>query len=105
MNQIIGYLLGFGLLIAGLFLEGDPKSFFNMPSVVVCVGGVFFFALAAHTPGALGAAVVAALVDRDISKEDARRHTAVLDTLTNLSYTMGVVGLLIGFVADAAEDG
>ncbi len=98
MNRLLGYLLGFGVLGVAIMWDGNLCTYFNLPSVAICVGGVFFFALAVHSPKALVRALRAAFGDAPLSAEQAREHECVLDTLTNLTLTMGILGCLIGFV-------
>ena len=40
MNQILGYLFGFGCLAFVIVWGGDALTYFNMPSLVVVVGAV-----------------------------------------------------------------
>ncbi len=39
LATIIGLVCGFALVITAIFLGGDPKSFFNLPAVLIVLGG------------------------------------------------------------------
>ncbi len=41
LATIIGLISGFGLIIAAIFLGGDPLSFVNPPSILIVIGGTF----------------------------------------------------------------
>ena len=41
LASVIGLVCGFGLLIAAIFLGGSPGSFFNIPSILLVLGGTF----------------------------------------------------------------
>jgi len=41
LASVIGLVCGFGLLIAAIILGGSPGSFFNIPSILLVLGGTF----------------------------------------------------------------
>ncbi len=39
LATLIGLISGFGLIIAAIFLGGNPASFINPPSILIVIGG------------------------------------------------------------------
>lgn len=42
---IVGLIGGFGLVVSAIFSGGSPKSFINIPSVMIVFGGTFFITM------------------------------------------------------------
>ena len=90
------------LVVLAMLMGGRAGIYVDIPSVVFvfgCViGGVWF----AHGPAALFRAITAALTGRS-DAEQAGRHDAVLGTAYGLSWSSGILGVFIGFIAMLAD--
>ena len=98
MLRLLGYALGFGIMLMGIMLGGELHLFIDYPSMALTIGGGFAFCLAVHAPSAMSDAVRAARGSDPVSLEDFHRHDAVLETLSNTTIASGVAGTLIGMV-------
>jgi chemotaxis protein MotA len=93
LATIVGIVLGFGLIVLSILLDGDLMSFVNIPSVMIVVGGTLAATLIhqkmTHVIGAIGVAMNA-FFDRLPPPEQ------LVETIHELAMTArkeGVLGL------------
>jgi flagellar motor component MotA len=98
MMKAIFALMGAGLFLAAIAMEGDIWSFVNAPSLLIVLGATFCLSLAHHTPDELLAAFKAAFGREAMNAEQSMAQMAVLSTVRMIAIASGVVGFLIGVV-------
>jgi flagellar motor component MotA len=96
--RLIFLLIALGLVIGTIAIDGYPMAFINAPSILIVLGGGFFFAIGAHGYPALANAISAAGNSEINDREQASTHATVLFTLRNCFLGAGSVGTLIGQV-------
>ena len=91
-------LMGAGLFLAAIAMEGDIRSFVNAPSLLIVLGATFCLSMAHHSPGEIFGALKAAFGSEAMNAEQSTGHMAVLSTVRMIAIASGVVGFLIGVV-------
>jgi flagellar motor component MotA len=95
---IIGTLFSLGAFCLAYFMEGGALGNFVLPSVLLIVILVPFFAvLAVWSLRELGGACGAAF-SRSLSREEGAASAALWDFFEKALYAAGVVGTLAGFI-------
>ena len=100
--RLLGFLLGFGLVLWGFVLGGDVGLAFDMITFMVVVLGAFAFAMIAHGRD-VGVALNAAVFGRELANEQRQYYINVLHTLRQTMLAMGFVAALIGGVNMSAH--
>ena len=49
LASAFGLLVGFGLIIAAMFLGGSPSAFIDLPSILIVIGGTFCITMISYT--------------------------------------------------------
>lgn len=96
--RVLALIGGIGVLVVSVCMSTSLAVFINPPSVFIVIAGALLFTLAGHSGKDLRAALRAAFSHHALTREDAARHAAVLQTLRVTLKGAGWVGFLIGLV-------
>ena len=97
--RLLLYVLGFGLLVAAMMIGGTLAAFIDATSALLVLGVTAVFAMAAHHPSKVCAALLAGLSQEPIDQVDAAQHARVLQTIRGVLIRSGIVAFLIGGVS------
>jgi len=96
-------LIGLGLLAAAMGINTHINLFINLPSAVIVVGCSLTFTLAYHSADRVFKALIAALSDGKLNRNESLQHQSVLSTMRTITSASGVIGTLIGLVSMLAQ--
>ena len=93
--RALGYLLGIGSLLLGMFLGGEFDFFIDVPTLVIVPGGGIAFALAAHGKP-LWRALAAGLFEMAVEADEEARLIQILQTLRTTLIGIGIAYAFLG---------
>ena len=94
--KLLFAIIGTALILAAMFLGSSLWMFFNIPSILIVIGGMVCFSLAHHDAGDIKAAIQNALGSEP--SPNLQKDISVLATLRKTTYGSGVAGTLIGLI-------
>ena len=98
MMQWVFISLGLSCIVGAVALGGSVSTFLDLPSLIVVFVVGFAFAIAAHGPGNIFAALAAGFRSRATDDEDTEFCAICLQTLRSSLCAAGAAGFLIGLV-------
>ncbi|MGL4722215.1 MAG: motility protein A [Desulfovibrionaceae bacterium] len=90
---LIGFLIGFGMVLSPIILGGDPHVFLDLPSVVIVVGGTFASIFATFPFEEVLQAIKSAGKVLFYKKKDLAEMVETMVSIADLSRREGLLGL------------
>ena len=104
MTGLIFSSIGIALIaVAMMWDSSNICMFFNLPSLIIVMGGTLTFTLAAHSPTRTLIAFMTALSPLQLSPTESLKHQNVISTARLLASASGVIGTMIGLVQMLAQ--
>jgi len=93
LATILGLIAAFGLIVVAVVLGGSPGSFFNLPSVLIVLGGTFAVTTICFSLGEVGrtAEVISKTIFHSI-REPSNAATQVME-IAQMARTNGILSL------------
>jgi len=82
LSVIIGFLLGFGIIISIIFFKQDPTLYLNWPALAITLGGTLAAVIIYFSPKALKNAVQSVIA---IFKDKQHPEGAIIDLIIDIS--------------------
>ena len=95
--RLIGFMIGFALLLLGVVLGGELGYFLDQPTLLIVFGGGFAFAYSAHG-SRLWQACGHGLLNKNADTETYADSAHVLQTLRRAFLGVGIITALIGAI-------